>query len=244
MRAIAGRVLRRIGRRGAWLLFIALLAFAFASSLANASDAQRATFGRVVPLWVWAVLWAATGVVCVVQAFVRDDRLGFSAAEVMLLLWAGLSFQAWLIGAQPRGWLGGLIYLGFAGGLWLVGTWPEPLTVPAALDESWPDAVVTANARGEITGWQGAAARMFGWSAAEAAGMQLTTLMPGRYHARHRAAFARARDTGKLATLGQTLKVEARAKDGTEFPVAISLGAQEIGGDVKFSAVMRDLRRP
>lgn len=124
-------LVRQVGRRGVFLLFIAVLALGLAFGLFAAPTTQQSiAIGRLIPLWVWGSLWAAVGVACLVQAFMLRDWVAYMAAVFLLIVWAGLYFVAWATSIVERGWLAGVIYMAFAGLTAVVGTWPEdPLGV-------------------------------------------------------------------------------------------------------------------
>ncbi|MET8050539.1 hypothetical protein ABZU75_23365 [Streptosporangium sp. NPDC005286] len=110
----------RVGRRGAALLFFALLDLVFAQGLVWApaetrSSSTYAFLSTILPLWAWAIPWAAVGLVCLVYAFAREDRPAFIAASGLKVGWAALHLAGWLVGEIPRGYLAAAIWLGFAG---------------------------------------------------------------------------------------------------------------------------------
>lgn len=121
----------RIGRRGAFLLFLATLDILYAGSLAHppkeAARSSTVTFvDGVAPLWAWAALWAAVGVVCAVGAFARRDRWAFAAAMTLKVLWGTTFLLGWALLHLDRGWVSAAIFLPFAAVVLLIATWPEP----------------------------------------------------------------------------------------------------------------------
>jgi len=83
---------------------------------------------------------------------------------------------------------------------------------------------------------------MFGYTEEEALGKSLTFLMPERYRAPHQAALERVRSTGQQRVKGETVELHGLRKDGTEFPVEISLpyAAWKKGNETFYSAIIRD----
>jgi hypothetical protein len=127
--AIRGRY--HIGRRGRALLFFSGLDLVYAVSLINpdrtsATSLQLVWLATLVPLWAWAGLWAAAGLICGWYAFQRSDRWGFTAAIVIKVLWGGASIGGWLVGGVDRGYVSGAIWLTFAAFVWTISGWPEP----------------------------------------------------------------------------------------------------------------------
>jgi hypothetical protein len=119
------RLWRRVGRRGVTLLFLALLDLLYPIGLAGQPAVARAGYELLAPWQVWAGLWAATGLVCLTQAFARRDRIAFTAAVAIKLAWGSTSLAAWTMGVSPRGWLPALVWLAFAGLIAVIATWPE-----------------------------------------------------------------------------------------------------------------------
>lgn len=122
---MTARIWRRVGRRGVVLLFLALLDLLYPVGLSGQPAAIRATYEVVLPWQVWAVLWAATGLLCLAQAFSRRDRIAFTAGVAIKVAWGSSALGAWVIGVSPRGWLGAVVWLAFAGMIAVISTWPE-----------------------------------------------------------------------------------------------------------------------
>ncbi len=103
------------------------------------------------------------------------------------------------------------------------------------------DAVVLIDNEGNISFWNDSATRMFGYSRAEMLGRNLHSyLMPERYGDAFKKGFADFRRTGKGALIGTVYEVEARRKDGTEFPVELSLAALKLKDEWCAIGIIRD----
>ena len=112
----------------------------------------------------------------------------------------------------------------------------------AAVTMAVTDAVVAADDRGNVLLWTGAAASMFGWSEDEVVGRPLHVIMPERYRAAHAAGFARVAAGGPSDLVGRTtVELEGLRRDGTEFPIELSLGRGEHLGAPVFVGVVRDI---
>jgi hypothetical protein len=125
------RLKHRVGRRGASLMFFALLDFVFALSLISPlPESQRnpATIfiQSIAPLWVWGLLWLLAGVVCLSGAFVRNDQLAFFAAVGIKVLWGLIYLLMQIIVHIERAWLGATIWLCLGMFVFIISTWPEP----------------------------------------------------------------------------------------------------------------------
>ena len=105
-----------------------------------------------------------------------------------------------------------------------------------------PDGIVCADATGHITFWNAAAERMFGHSAAEAIGQPLDLIVPERMQGGHGGGLHRVAGGGKARLLGKTVELPARHKDGTEFPIELSLSRWQEEGRAAFGSIMRDIR--
>jgi len=128
---MASRFRHRVGRRGAGLLFFALLDLVYAYSLLAPTDAARNSesfrfIADILPLWGWAIAWAAVGVTCLVQAFAAHDRVGFAAAMGLKVLWGVLFLLGGLVAGLERGYVSAAIWLTFAAWIGVIATWPEP----------------------------------------------------------------------------------------------------------------------
>lgn len=125
MYAMSHRLWRRVGRRGVVLGFLALLDLLYPIGLAGQPPAARAGYELIAPWQVWAALWAATGLLCLAQAFARRDRIAFTAAVAIKVAWGSTSAAGWVVGVNPRGWLAAAVWLAFAGLIAVISTWSE-----------------------------------------------------------------------------------------------------------------------
>ncbi len=103
------------------------------------------------------------------------------------------------------------------------------------------DAILSADSHGNITYFNPGAERIFGYTAEEVSGRPLTTLMPERFEEAHRAGLARYLATREARVIGRTVELAGRRKDGTEFPLELSLAAWNQGAEVAFTAIIRDI---
>ena len=111
------------------------------------------------------------------------------------------------------------------------------LTIDTALD-----AVINADARGVITGWNAQAELIFGLSRAEALGQALDqTIIPEAYRDAHRQGLAHYLSTGEGPVLNERIEISALRRDGTEFPVELAIVPVQSRDGVSFSAFVRDI---
>ncbi|MCK4659116.1 MAG: PAS domain S-box protein [Phycisphaerae bacterium] len=110
------------------------------------------------------------------------------------------------------------------------------------ITETAQDAIITADAKGNIRLWNAAAEQTFGFTAAEAIGRNLMdVIVPPQYHETKRKGLAEFAHTGGGAAVGKTLELTALRKDGTEFPVEISMSSYRDGDDFVAVALVRDI---
>jgi PAS domain S-box-containing protein len=107
--------------------------------------------------------------------------------------------------------------------------------------ESAPDAMVIVDAEGRITLVNRQTEQLFGYRREELLGQPVEVLVPERFHPRHR-----EHRNGYLAhpgvrPMGAGVQLNARRKDGSEFPVEISLGPLKTDRGTLVSAAVRDI---
>ncbi len=110
-----------------------------------------------------------------------------------------------------------------------------------AIIRSASDAIVTADGAGDVTTWNPSAAEMFGYSEADIVGRSLTALVPERFRAAHQEGLARVVATGETRIVGHTVQVAGLRKDGSEFPIELSLATWTDQGERFFSGIIRDV---
>ena len=106
-----------------------------------------------------------------------------------------------------------------------------------------PDVVVLADRNGTILLWNQAAAQLFGYTEGEVIGQPLTLLMPHRYREAHQAGITRLGTTGETRIMGRTVELHGLRKDGTEFPLELSIGIGKTPEGVFYSGIIRDITR-
>ncbi|MEE9177110.1 MAG: PAS domain S-box protein [Acidimicrobiia bacterium] len=107
--------------------------------------------------------------------------------------------------------------------------------------ETTTDSIVAADASGDIISWNRAATAMFGYEAGEVIGQPLTILIPDRFHDAHHEGISRVVSTGETRIIGKPVEVAGVKRDGTEFPIELTLGTWLEDGDRYFSGIIRDV---
>jgi PAS domain S-box-containing protein len=248
----SAHVARRAGRRGAFLLFLALLDILVALSLASPPADVRANpayhfIASILPLRVWAAIWAVTGLICAVHVFTRDDRVAYALACGLNIAWGCIYFHGWVFAGVERGWVGSFIWFAFGTIVAIISTWPEVpelhrITLEIGAIDISPDATITADRNGTITSWNMAAEQLLGWKPEEIIGKPITVLVPDRLRAQHQAGIERVRKTGHSNLAGQLLRLTAIHRNGSLIPIELTLGIWESKTGIAFTGVLRDAR--
>lgn len=110
-----------------------------------------------------------------------------------------------------------------------------------SLVEAATDSIVLADHNGHILSWNRAAAQLFGYTDDEVRGKSLSMLMPSRHRAAHERGLARVRDTGESRLIGRLVELEGLRKDGSEFPLELSLAMWKSDDAVFYSGIIRDI---
>lgn len=104
-----------------------------------------------------------------------------------------------------------------------------------------PDGIICANSRNLITSWNEAAETLFGYSAQEAVGQRLDLIIPAPMRGPHAAGVARVAGGGAPRLIGSSVNVHALRRDGSQFPIELSLSQWREEGERCFGAIIRDI---
>jgi protein-histidine pros-kinase len=110
-----------------------------------------------------------------------------------------------------------------------------------AVVQSAGDAIIISDESANVRFWNSGAESIFGYTEEEIVGHPIEILMPEQYRARHRAGFERFRSTGRSQIIGHTVELEGLRKDGSIFPLELSLAAWTNGNGTMFTAIIRDI---
>jgi two-component system sensor kinase FixL len=109
--------------------------------------------------------------------------------------------------------------------------------------ESAVDGIIVIDVRGLIKAFNPAAERLFGYTAAEVLDENVKMLMPSPDFERHDRYLSSYRETGVPKIIGTGREVRGRRKDGTTFPLHLSVGQMELNGEPAFTGILHDLSR-
>jgi two-component system sensor kinase FixL len=107
--------------------------------------------------------------------------------------------------------------------------------------ETVPDALVVIDSGGLVQSFSAAATRLFGYSAAEVMGRNISVLMPSPYREEHDGYLARYLATGERHIIGIGRVVVGQRQDGGTFPMELTVGEVNVPGTQLFTGFVRDL---
>lgn len=110
-----------------------------------------------------------------------------------------------------------------------------------ALLDSAVDGVITIDERGIVEAANSAAEKLFGYSASEIIGHNVSMLMPSPYREEHDGYLANYARTGERKIIGIGREVEGRRKDGTVFPLYLAVSEVSFGHRRLFTGFVHDL---
>ena len=111
----------------------------------------------------------------------------------------------------------------------------------AVIIESAVDAIVVIDAAGRIEVFNPAAQRLFGYSESEVIGRNVSMLMPAPYRDEHDRYLQRYLEEGVARVIGIGREVQGLKRDGTLFPLHLSVAEMLVEGQRKFTGILHDL---
>ncbi|VVB94140.1 Chemotaxis protein CheY [uncultured archaeon] len=107
--------------------------------------------------------------------------------------------------------------------------------------EAANDAIISSDGNGNISSWNKRAQIIFGYAVEEVMGKPLIILMPEQYGDVHSMELGRIRSTGEPRNEGKTFESYGLRKDGTEFPIEISIAGWKTEDGTFFTGIIRDI---
>lgn len=110
-----------------------------------------------------------------------------------------------------------------------------------AIVENTVDGLITINERGVIETYNVACEKIFGFTPEEVIGQNVKILMPEPYHSEHDGYLKGYKKTGDAKIIGIGREVKGKRKDGSTFPIDLSVSEVELGNKKLFSGIVRDI---
>jgi PAS domain S-box-containing protein len=107
--------------------------------------------------------------------------------------------------------------------------------------ESTHDSIILANQHGNIILWNNASTKIFGFAKEEAIGQNLHLIIPDEFHEMHNKGMSKFLLTGQKKIIGKTIELNARRKDGSLFPIELSLSSWKQKDETFICGIIRDI---
>lgn len=123
-----------------------------------------------------------------------------------------------------------------------IGTRKATEAMLAAVVDNATDGLISIDEHGRVESFNRSCEKMFGYSATEVLGENIRMLMPEPYLSEHDGYLARYSQTGETHIIGTPgREVAALRKDGSVFPMDLSVSAFQLFGARHFSGILRDI---
>jgi PAS domain S-box-containing protein len=107
--------------------------------------------------------------------------------------------------------------------------------------QSTDEGIISLNSQGEVIFWNKGAETLFGFSTEEMQGRTLEHIIPERFRLAHQAGIIRASRAGKKTFEGEMFELMGLRRDGSEFPLELSLGYWHKDREIFFTGIVRDI---
>lgn len=104
-----------------------------------------------------------------------------------------------------------------------------------------PDGIIAIDANGRIQTFNPAAEALFGYASSEVRGKNINILMPQPYAAAHDGYIHSYLATGEKKIIGIGREVTGKCKDGSTFPMELTVSEMKINGEHMFTGIVRDI---
>jgi len=119
--------------------------------------------------------------------------------------------------------------------------WREEEEKYRFLLENISEGIIAGESRGRVIFWNRGAEAIFGYSVDEAVDKPLTFVMPEEFRRGYQRRIKRVISAGKSEIIGRRFEVFGLRKDGSKFPLELSINSWRIRGDVFFICVALDI---
>ncbi len=110
-----------------------------------------------------------------------------------------------------------------------------------AIIDTTVDGIIVISSEGLIEAFNRGAERLFGYPESEVLGRDVSLLMPSPYQEEHDGYLQRYLTTGQAKIIGKGREVSGRRRDGSVFPLHLSVGEMVVHGQRKFTGILHDL---
>ena len=110
-----------------------------------------------------------------------------------------------------------------------------------AIADTTTDALIAIDDAGRVIEWNRAAEQIFGYSHREMLGHSLHRVIPERFHTAHDAGVDRVNSGGDRHVIGQTARLAGKRKDGSEFPLELTVSTWRQDGRNCYGGIIRDV---
>ncbi len=110
-----------------------------------------------------------------------------------------------------------------------------------SVTQSANDAIISADSKQNIISWNKAAQTMFGYQREEALSQPLSRLVPEQNMVTYQKGMKRLHSTGEIRPSNPAIETEMLRKDGSKFPVELSLSSWKTDEETFYSAIVRDI---
>lgn len=110
-----------------------------------------------------------------------------------------------------------------------------------SIANSTSDALIAINSEGRVISWNHAAELIFQYSRDEMIGQPLHAILPERFRDLHDQGIARVNSGGERHVIGKSAQLAGVRKDGTEFPLELTLSAWSTDEGMNYGGIIRDI---
>ena len=103
------------------------------------------------------------------------------------------------------------------------------------------DAIISIKADGFILSWNKAAERIFGYTASEMLNKNLSEIILDKFKTGHISGLKRLKSGGSEKLIGKTVEITAVRKNGSHFPIELSLSTWTVENQIFFTGIIRDI---
>lgn len=207
-----------------------------------------AALAAVVNMYLPDRLDEQTSFLIFVPAVVVGAALGGAGPGGFATL-LGLAGGLLLARAAEPSWLETLLFVVVSAAVTLGGEWFQRAhrelsgreTHLRLILNTVPDAMILIDDKGIMRAFSPAAERLFGWTADEAVGRNVSVLMPSPHRETHDAYLERYYRTGERRIIGLGRVVVGERRDGSTFPMELAVGEMRTAEGRFFTGFVRDL---